>query len=348
MVETVLKPLRTVGDLPIEKIGDILVNGGLLLRVGPFVYRLRSPHALVQAGLARMYPGYQLATPADYVDFDLQIAAGAGWRRWIKPQARFVLEGETVFEPLPANHAYALMEWAMNACVSGTAHQYLTVHAAVIERHGFAAVLPAPPGSGKSTLCATLVHAGWRLLSDELTLLSLQGPLDVTPLVRPISLKNRSLEVMAEWVPGGVFSAVTHDTAKGRVGHLRAPQAHVDRMHERALPRWVVFPRWEAGASASLTPRKRSSALLDLARNSFNYAVLGEPGFRRLAAMVDQCDCFDFRYSRLEDAVRLFQGLADAAPALGAAAVPGAAAAQQCPGRAAGSTSDSRGAHHAP
>jgi predicted ATPase len=30
-------------------------------------------------------------------------------------------------------------------------------------------ILPAPPGSGKSTLCAALVTRGWRLLSDELT-----------------------------------------------------------------------------------------------------------------------------------------------------------------------------------
>lgn len=296
-----------------------------------------------------MYSHYPLASPDEYVDFDLQIAAGARLRRWLKPQARFVLEGETVFEPLPANHAYALLEWAMNACVSGTAHQYLTVHAAVIERHGLAAVLPAPPGSGKSTLCATLVHAGWRLLSDELTLLSMRGAPSVTPLVRPISLKNRSIEVMAEWVPGGVFSAVTHDTAKGRVAHLMAPRAHVARMHEPALPRWVVFPRWEAGAEASLTPRKRSSALLDLARNSFNYAVLGEPGFRRLATMVDQCGCFDFRYSRLEDAVRLFNGLADAAAA-SAGSGPSAPrpAARALPSAAAPAAATAWGAGHAP
>ena len=51
-----------------------------------------------------------------------------------------------------------------------------------------AVILPAPPGSGKSTLCAALVNRGWRLLSDELTLVdfdavrrSLRPQLDERP-----------------------------------------------------------------------------------------------------------------------------------------------------------------------
>ena len=51
------------------------------------------------------------------------------------------------------------------------AHQYLIIHAAVVEKNGLAAILPAPPGSGKGTLTAGSVLSGWRLLSDELTLI---------------------------------------------------------------------------------------------------------------------------------------------------------------------------------
>lgn len=289
------------------------MSRGLAFRTGPFVFNLRSPHAAVHAGVRLLYGEYFLAGPDEYVDFELDIAHGRGLRRWLNPQARFMLDGTPMFEPLPASHAYPLLEWAMNACISGRAHQFLTLHAAVVERHGLAVVLPAPPGSGKSTLCATLIHAGWRLLSDELTLLSLDGPLTATPLCRPVSLKNSSIEVIGRWAPGAQFSAVTHDTAKGSVAHLKVGREHLRRVHETATPRWVVFPRWQAGAEAVFTPRKPSDGLLELARNSFNYGVLGEVGFRRLCQVMDQCDCFDFRYSRLEDAVRLFNQMADRA-----------------------------------
>src|SRR3546814_5884714 len=53
--------------------------------------------------------------------------------------------------------------------------------------------LPGAPGSGKSTLTACLVHNGWRLLSDEIALVSLQDG-GLTALARSISLKNRRSE----------------------------------------------------------------------------------------------------------------------------------------------------------
>ena len=58
-----------------------------------------------------------------------------------------------------------------------------------------------------------------------------------------------------------------------------------------------------------LTPRSKAGSLLELGRNAFNYVVLGEQGFDALADMVERCDCYDFRYSRLDDAVATFDNL---------------------------------------
>jgi predicted ATPase len=46
------------------------------------------------------------------------------------------------------------------------------LHAAVVEKNGKALILPALPGSGKSTLSAALAMNGWRFLSDEFTMIS--------------------------------------------------------------------------------------------------------------------------------------------------------------------------------
>ena len=63
-----------------------------------------------------------------------------------------------------------MLEWGLNWCVAGHAHQYLMLHAAALERNGRAVILPGDPGAGKSTLTAALMLSGWRLLSDEITL----------------------------------------------------------------------------------------------------------------------------------------------------------------------------------
>lgn len=310
----------TLGSLPPGELRRRLCSGQLLLRTGPFVYRLQSPHALVAHGVAQMYADMPLADSAGsglaspFADFSVVLAHGAGLRRWVRPQARFLFDGQAVFEPLPADHAYPLLEWTMNWCVSAHVHTMLVVHAAVLERNGGALILPAPPGSGKSTLCAALLHSGWRLLSDELTLVSLADGL-VQPLCRPVSLKNQSIDLMRAFAPAAEFTRVTHETTKGSVTHMRVPAAHLAAVHQPARPRWVVYPRWEAGAAAVLGARPRASAAVDLARNAFNFGVLGAQGFHAVTRLVDACDCFDFRYSRLDDALRVFDRLASTAPA---------------------------------
>ncbi len=301
----------TVGDLTPAERRRRLRGPGLALRTGLFALRLRSDVPAVAAAIDRLYPDYPCLDAAAFCDFELEVVRPPGLRRWLRPQVLALYDGHRVFEPLPLGHAFPLMEWALNHCITTHSFEHLSLHAAVVERGGRALVLPAPPGSGKSTLCAALVHRGWRLLSDELTLVSLADG-RVHPVARPVSLKNRSIEVISAFAPEAQFCEPTHDTQKGTVAHMRVPAAHVRRMHEPAVPAWVVFPRWEADAPATLTERPKADTVLELGRNSFNLPVLGPSGFDRLCGLVDAARCFDFRYGRLDDAMRVFDDLAGA------------------------------------
>ena len=285
---------------------------GLTLRTGPFVFRIRSAMGLVDEGRGLLYGANSVASEHEFVDFDLNINQVGGLRRWIRPQVRFLFDGDSPFEPLHVDHAYPLLEWSMNWCISAYVHDVLLLHSAVVERDGMAAILPAPPGSGKSTLCAALIHCGWRLLSDEVAMIALDG-LSVAGLARPVSLKNESLELIRRFAPTAVFNRVSHGTTKGSVTHMRAPPEHVQRVAEPAQPRWVIFPRYVAGAGPLLQPRSKADSLLELGGNSFNYLVLGQQGFEVLADLVECCDCHDFEYSRLDDAIAVFDGLASQA-----------------------------------
>ena len=311
--------MPTLGRLPFDDLARRLRSPvGVVLQTGPFRFRVRSPHALVAEGLHTLYAANRVEPDDAFADFAVLVDHGRALRRWVRPQARFVFDGQPVFEPLPADQAYPLLEWAMNWCISSHAHEFLVLHAAVVERDSCAMILPAPPGSGKSTLCAALVHSGWRLLSDELTLVEPASGL-VWPVCRPVSLKNRSIEVIRAFAPQAVFNRVTHDTLKGSVTHMQAPEAHLRLIEVPGRPRWIVYPRYAEGAATRLQPRARASAMVDLARNAFNFAALGETGFDTLARLVQACACLDFEYSRLDEAMALFDLLARGATAAPAA-----------------------------
>lgn len=295
-------------ELSYSEIRRSLKSTGLALQIGPFAFRIVSDIESVAQGLFTLYPDYPIVPTGQFVDFTVHIACGSGLRKWFHRQAIFRFDGVEPFTPLPEDHAFPLLEWAMNWCISSHAHHYLMLHSAVIEREGCAVIMPAPPGSGKSTLCAGLVHRGWRLLSDELALIATSDG-TITPLGRPISLKNKSIDVIRDYVPGAVFNAITPNTTKGSVTHLKVPSEQLHRIHEKANPRWVVFPKFEAGSAPTLTPLSKANSLLELGRNSFNYMVLGKAGFETLAKVIDASDCYDFRYSQLDDAVSVFDEL---------------------------------------
>jgi HprK-related kinase A len=244
----------------------------------------------------------------DFCDYHVAVDSPFGPRRWFRPQSRFFLDGRALFQPLPRSQAVPSLEWGLNWCMATQAHQYLILHAAVIERDGHCAILPGDPGSGKSTLCAALIHSGWRLLTDELALIDLQSG-QVFGLARPVSLKNESIDVISQWTEDAVFSARFTDTAKGTIALLRPPADSVSRIDEPAMPAWVIMPEYASGAAPSLEPNSRATTFMELAHNGFNYSIHGRVGFDALAALVERCTCLHFRYSRLEDAVAAFDAL---------------------------------------
>lgn len=305
--------MLTVASLSPAELRRRLARQGLSLRTGAFVHRITSTVPELATSISLLYADYPLAGDADMADFHLGFRRSAGLRRWLRPQVHFTHDGLAPFVPLPLDQATPMFEWMMNWCVSSRAHSYLMIHAAVVERDGCVAILPAPPGSGKSTLCAALVHRGWRLLSDELALVSLADGM-VVPLPRPISLKNASIDVIRRYVPGAVFSRPVHDTVKGTVALLKAPAASIASAALAARPAWVVFPKYEEGAAASLAPIAPARAFMQLAGNAFNYSLLGPAGFDALAGVIDRCDSYEFRYSVLDEAIAVFSALAPRQP----------------------------------
>lgn len=236
------------------------------------------------------------------IDFRIDIASPSLLRRWFRPQVNFNFDGVRPFKPLPINQAFAMFEWGLNWVIANHAHQFAIVHAATVEKNGRGYIFPGAPGSGKSTLCAALVCRGWRLLSDEMALISLSDGL-IWPIPRPVSLKNASIEIIRKFEGGAVLGDIVADTAKGNIAHMRPPKASVMASKVPAAPFAVVFPTYRAGAKTEYLEISKGQTLMRLAENCFNYPVLGAAGFNCLADAVEQSRCHTAVYSELDDII---------------------------------------------
>jgi HprK-related kinase A len=284
-------------------------KAGLRLLTGPVATKINTRLPQVVQAITTLYADYPVAAADDFVDFEVEIRRPPGLRAWWRPQVTFALESQLPFVPLRGDQGFPMLEWGLNWCMYSMCHQYLTLHAAVLERNGRALILPAPSGSGKSTLCAGLLFHGWRLLSDELTLICPKEG-NIVPMPRPVSVKNASIEVLSKLIPEIRFGSRVEETNKGIVAHFPAPTDAVQRCAERAMPAWVVLPRYVSGMPATLTPMPRARAFMSLIENAFNYDVFGIEGFHLLGSVIDRSKCFSFQYGHLPEAIDLFARLA--------------------------------------
>ncbi len=288
-------------------------HGLLGLQVGPFKVQIKADIRPLADTVHTLYGGHHETSADDFTDISLAMERPAHLRALWRPQVVLRSDGKPPFHPFPLDHAFPMFEWGLNWAIAVQAHQYLMLHAAVVAKHDRAIVFPAQPGSGKSTLCAALVHRGWRLLSDEFGLIR-PGGLEVTPLPRPIPLKNNSIELIRGFAPEAVLGPEFPKTRKGRIAHVRPPASALGEHERPARITWLVFPQYRAGASPQLHPFPKGRAFLKVAGNAFNYKLQGEAGFRTVAAIIDRVDPQYFEFDDLELAVRALDALAERAP----------------------------------
>jgi HprK-related kinase A len=291
-----------VAELDEAALGARLRTEGLTLDFGAARARVFTDVPALGASLRRVYAHFPIERAGGFCDVTARLRRARGVRRHVRPQVEFVVDGLAPFEPFPAANHLPLLEWGLNWCLAERCNTHLLLHAGVVERGGAGIILPALPGSGKSTLTAALAVSGYRLLSDEFGVVRPDDGLCV-PMLRPIALKNESIGIIDGLRPDAPRGPIFAGTRKGDVAHLGPDAESVDKRHSPAAIRFVVFPRFEAGAELTLEPISRARAFAKLAVNSFNYELLGPAAFEAVGRLIAACDCYRLDYGNLADAV---------------------------------------------
>jgi hypothetical protein len=225
--------------------------------------------------LTRRFPGLEIGvegTPEILDELRDLLPESLAWVGAMKIQAssivRLVVDGTrqqvlsdgTLFWSGRLDYPAApVLEWAIARTVAERmAAHYLMYHAGAVGMRGQGVILPGASGSGKSTLVAGLLAAGWMYFSDDLAAVD-PATLALLPIQKALCIKDAALPLLADRLP-----ALRDARPYRRFGtpEVRYALPPADQLPESSLPvRFLVFPRYSAGAALELAPISRSNAL---------------------------------------------------------------------------------------
>ena len=293
--------------LAAQRMRDALRGEGYALQIGPFSVNVKSTLPEIAAGLTCFYQGYP-SPQNEFADFHIAIEPSSVLRRWYHPQVNVDIDSIKRVKEIPASLAFTGFEWGLNYCTT-VLHKHLIIDAAVVEKDGCAVILPGRPGSEKTALAAALASGGWRLISADQALIPVADPDVVTPLARPILLEGASIDLVKAFAPEETFGPVVSDSERGSITHMRAPPDSIRRIDEPGSQKFIVFPHYHPRGKTRHAPRTKAHAFIETAQLSSNFNVLAETGFNMLNRIITRCDCYDFAYANLDDALSFFNGL---------------------------------------
>jgi hypothetical protein len=181
------------------------------------------------------------------------------------------------------------------------------IHAGVVGVDGSCLLLPAAPGSGKSSLTAALAHSGYVYFSDEVALLE-EASFRVAPMRLPLCVKSTGWDLIARYYPAlGAMPA--HRRVDGKIVRYLPPPGEQPPADGWPVSR-LIFPRYREGEPTILRPLARVEALQRLMGECLAIPVRLDHGrVRGLIDWMKSIDCYDLTMSSLDEAVGLIRGL---------------------------------------
>jgi len=219
-----------------------------------------------------------------------------------------VLEnGEGVARCPSLNHLAPSVKSRLRQSVINRHDYFMQIHgAAVMTDEHRCILMPAAPGSGKTTLSAALAASGMYFLSDEVALLE-DITLQVCPMPFSMAVKAGSVEALADYYP--CLKALPQHMRQDehQIRYLAPPAAALQYPgNERYQIQWIIFPRYQPGTTPELRPLGRGDALQRLLDECLVIpAALDRKRVGNLIQWLQGVECFEMSIDALPQATDL-------------------------------------------
>jgi HprK-related kinase A len=286
---------------------EALKQEQLLLSLGDFCARLQTRNRAVIEHINDVYRDYTFQ-PYEGALYDQYLSVRAPnilrglIKRQIIPDPGFAFPAV----PLPEAMGALAFEMGLNISVALKVFHRLILHAGVVANESGSIIISAASGGGKSTLTALLMEAGFQLLSDEFGIVDMASH-HLLPYPRPVSLKNKSIDIVRDIAGHEWISPIIRNSPKGDVAYRRARPSDIDQADRSSKPKLIIFPNFEADSQASINKVESADAMMRLITSSTNYQMIGEQAFVSLNAIVKTAHAVEMTYGSSEDALRLFK-----------------------------------------
>lgn len=147
---------------------------------------------------------------------------------------------------------------------------FYRLHAACLSLNGQAVILPAAPDTGKTTLTLALLQRGFKLLSDDVTLIK-YGDCRIRCFPRSACIHENLPAHFKELRDFENSMDFFIDAEGERVCYVPLNNIFKGCYSEEAIPSKIFFLKRDEGRSVELKPIKKSSAVFGLLRNAVSY-----------------------------------------------------------------------------
>jgi hypothetical protein len=174
---------------------------------------------------------------------------------------------------------------------------YFLIHASAVAGNGKGVLAPALSGNGKTTFCLSLLHGGFKYLSDDRPILrKTNGGFEILSFPEEIDVTEKTISL---------FPALRNlDPSCFRTG-LRKKRFSVERCYpgatvDRTVPRVLLFPRIVEEDASRLRALSKTEAVSRLLPHSL---LVMDPRvavkqFHMLCEMAESMDCYELLYGR--------------------------------------------------
>lgn len=219
---------------------------------------------------------------------------------------RLLEDGRPVAAGLSLPQLVPVVKLRLRNAIMNRHRYFMQLHAGAVLDEDGVLLFPGDPGSGKTTLTASLVASGLGYLSDEVVLLE-RGSLAVRPFPLALTVKSGAVAPLTPLYPMLPCLDV-HEREDGRrVRYLRPPAGSTVADDAAGQPvRAVIFPRYAPDAPPTLSPVEPCEALQRLLACCLSLPEwLSAGSVEDLVRWMRRLDCWELRSSSVPEAIAL-------------------------------------------